>query len=175
MAIQCDQSDIYHNLPAGSNGTTLLYQTLYITSSGGPVMDGIYCDGTYIYTVSGGSGVVSNVETVASQGCGGSPTPTQTPPPPQGVEYSFKYRSNTSINACSGADDSLQRLNYYSNSALPDLNYIGDIIDLNLILYSDLYKTTIANNGYYAYSDGLSGIWFRVTGGSGAITEFGSC
>lgn len=83
MAIQCDQSDIYHNLSAGSNGTTLLYQTLYMSSSGGPVMDGIYCDGTYIYTVSGGSGVVSNVETVASQGCGNSPTPipTQTSTP----------------------------------------------------------------------------------------------
>ena len=117
MAIQCDLADIYHNLSEGSNGTTLLNQTLYVTSSGGPVQDGIYCDGTYIYTVQGGSGVVTLVETVASLGCGGAPaTPepaTPTPIPWICVNLTVHVSDN---DLSGGSDDGMVYFDFYDCS-----------------------------------------------------------
>jgi hypothetical protein len=99
MRIDCAADTFYHNLGEGANGNTLLNQTLYIDPSGGPIMDGYYSDGTYIYTVQGGVGVVTNVETAASLGCGGLPTPTPTPIPPTGYSQQLAF-GGSSNNAC---------------------------------------------------------------------------
>ena len=79
MSLNCATDYFYHNLGPGYSGSSLLNQTLYISGNGGPAMDGCYCDGVYVYTISGGLGVVTNVETVASLGCGGAPPPDPTP------------------------------------------------------------------------------------------------
>ena len=97
MSILCEEVTFYHNLSAGSNGNTLLNETLYIDSSGGTIMDGYYSDGTYIYTVSGS--LVTYVETASSLGCQGTtPEPTATPTP-QGYSQQLGY-GTSSNNAC---------------------------------------------------------------------------
>jgi hypothetical protein len=97
--LDCSTATFYHNLGPGVNGTNLLNQTLYISSGGGPVMDGYYSDAVYIYTVSGGSGQITNVETASSLGCQGTtPEPTATPIP-QGYSQQLGY-GTSSNNAC---------------------------------------------------------------------------
>jgi len=99
MILQCDVDTFYHNLGPGANGSTLLNQTLYISPTGGEVMDGYYSDGTYIYTVSGGFGEVTNVETASSLSCAGT-TPDPSPSPiPQGYSQELGY-GTSSTNAC---------------------------------------------------------------------------
>jgi hypothetical protein len=99
MRIDCAIDFFYHNLGEGANGNTLLNQTLYGDSTGGSIMDGYYSDGTYIYTVSGGFGEVTNVETASSLSCAGT-TPDPSPSPvPQGYSQQLGY-GTSSTNAC---------------------------------------------------------------------------
>lgn len=101
--ILCELDYFYHDKGPGASGNDLLNQTLYISGMGGAVMDGYYSDGIFVYTVSGGLGVVTSVETASSLGCPGT-TPDPSPSPiPQGTLYNFAYNSTSASTACLNA------------------------------------------------------------------------
>jgi len=103
MSILCESTYFYHDRGPGASGNDLLYQTLYIDGTGGFVMDGYYSDGIYVYTVSGGQGVITSVETASSLGCPGT-TPDPSPSPiPQGTLYNFAFSTSSASTACSFA------------------------------------------------------------------------
>jgi hypothetical protein len=158
MALDCNQSYFYHNLSADSNGTTLLNQILYISGSGGPAMNGTYCDGTYIYTVSGGLGEVTLVETVSSQGCSGSPAtpipPTQTPIP----WICVQLRVNVSPIDRSASDDGNVYFQFY------DCSENSQTISYNT-------NKTNFNTGYCLYTKYPYSLYILVNGNQTAPSD----
>ena len=105
MAVNCDKYTYRHDGNQGDSGPSLVGKHFYTSGSGGPVMDGYYSDGVYIYQITGGYGVVQSAFTPGSQTyqCGGAtPDPTQ-PPAPQGTLYNFAVSTSSAYNACNNA------------------------------------------------------------------------
>jgi hypothetical protein len=163
----CDKNTYYYD-NTYSPGFGLLNHPFYVGPNGGAVMDGYYSDGAYVYTVT--SGVVTAVVTVGN--CGVSPTPT----PIQYYEHSLAGKSNSSL-ACDQASAGGLTTFYSEHSTADFINVAGaidpatDLASLAYYLYTNSALTSTANNFYY--SDAT--YWWRVTGGSGRITNAGLC
>lgn len=105
-------------------------------------------------------------------------TTTTLPPPPVGTEFSFAFRASSAL-ACSAATEPSNLGTFYSNANAADLENVALAIDpatelatLNYFLYTDAEMTTaVTTNGYY--SDGT--YWYRLTLGTGKITNAGQC
>lgn len=109
--------------------------------------------------------------------CSGT-TSTTTTLPPVGTLFQFAFRVSSAL-ACSAATEPSNLTNIYSNANAADLENVAVAIDpatelatLDYYLYTDEAMTNpVTTNGYY--SDGT--YWYRLTLGTGKITNAGQC